>query len=99
MAKVIGRKYPIKKHYKATCEKCGAIIVFDEDEVKDDYQYNEYCSTTGICPLCGDKVSFNKNSARITKSERSKLCGDFCNHYKNGECTYYGTDWRECPLS
>lgn len=77
MATIIGRHYHIKKHYKATCEKCGAIIVFDESEIKDDYQYNEYCFSTGVCPSCHWAVPFDKKSAIITDANRATLCSDF----------------------
>lgn len=98
MAKVIGRKKVYKNQYKADCPYCGAIIIFDEDEVRDAMQYNEYAFSTGVCPICQKNVSFNKHRTKIN-AEGFRECGDFCNHFKNGECTYEGTDWRECPLS
>lgn len=67
MAKIIG--YKNLKKYKAICVNCGAIVVFDEDEVKDDYQYNEYCFSVGVCPACNEGITFNKNTAQITGTE------------------------------
>lgn len=93
MAKVIGHKQIVKKRYKATCEHCGAVILFEDEETKEEMQYNEYCFSTGQCPECGNKVHFNKYKARV------KGCPESCDHQKNGQCTYKGTDWRECPIS
>lgn len=70
MAKIIGYNPHIKKQYKATCQKCGAIIIFDEDEVKDNYQYNEYCFSFAPCPNCKENVSFDKNKSRISKIKK-----------------------------
>lgn len=64
MAKILGHKEIKKKQYYDTCEKCGAIVVFDESEIKDEYQYNEYCFSHGTCPECGEKVYFNKYHSR-----------------------------------
>lgn len=99
MAKIIGYKKTFKKHYKSTCDSCGAIIVFDENEIKDNYQYNEYCFSSGTCPNCGAKVSFDKHHSKAKDEDIKKACVDLCNHFKNGKCTYCGTDWRECPIS
>lgn len=63
MAEVIGHKKINKRQYKATCDNCGAIVVFDDDEIKDNYQYNEYCFSTGKCPECENSISFNKYRA------------------------------------
>ena len=92
MAKIIGRK-KVKKQYKAICKHCGAIIVFDEHEL---------CGYSGIqrlghCPLCHNLVYFDEDD--IYDDGGPRECGNFCNHFKNGKCTYEGTDWRECPLS
>lgn len=67
MAKIIGYKPTAKKQYKAICEKCGAIIVFDEEEVKDNYQYNEYCFSSGTCPNCKASVSFDKHRSKYNQ--------------------------------
>lgn len=64
MAKIIGYKKIAKKQYQSTCQYCGAVIVFDEDEVKDDYQYNEYCFSSGTCPNCQKSVSFDKRKSK-----------------------------------
>ena len=37
MAKVIGYDKSILTQYKKTCKKCGAIIVFKEDDVESEY--------------------------------------------------------------
>lgn len=61
MATIIG--YTNIKKYKAVCAHCGAIVVFDEDEIKDDYQYNEYCFSVGVCPGCHEKITFDKETS------------------------------------
>lgn len=97
MAKIIGYKKIFKPQYKVCCNNCGAIIIFDKDEVSDDYQYNEYCYTKGICPECGKSIYFDKNKLIITEETQKRKCGNFCHYYKGNKCTYKGTDWRECP--
>lgn len=61
MGKIIGFEKLYKTQYKATCKNCGAIILFDENEIKDEYQYNDYCFSSAKCPSCNSTVSFNKN--------------------------------------
>lgn len=60
MAKIIGYDKKILKKYKAICPHCGAIIIFDENEVSTQYQYNEYAYSVGKCPGCENKVSFDR---------------------------------------
>lgn len=68
MAKIVGYKKVFKKQYQATCQVCGAIIVFDEDELKDEHQYNEYVFSVGECPNCGTRVYFDKRKVQTTSA-------------------------------
>lgn len=92
MAKILGFAKTIKHKYRVGCKHCGALILFDEQEITHDNYCDEPFSNA-ICPNCKEIISFNRSKAEV------KECGDFCNHYKQNRCTYYGTDWRECPLS
>lgn len=65
MAKVIGHKKNVKKCYKSTCKYCRAVIIFDEDEVREATQYNEYCFSYAACPECGKNVTFDKYKDRF----------------------------------
>lgn len=67
MAKIIGYEKNYKKQYKATCKNCGAIVVFDENELRDSYQYNEYCFSSGKCPSCGSSVSLDKKHSKYSE--------------------------------
>ena len=78
MAKVIGHTDIKENRYKATCSHCGAVIIFEEDEVREDTQYNEYCFSYAPCPECGKNVTFDKRKDKV------KGCPDSCNHQKNG---------------
>lgn len=69
MAKVIEFKKLFKKNYKVTCGKCGAIILFEENEIHDNFQYNEYCFSTAVCPNCSDKISFDKHKVHKEYNE------------------------------
>lgn len=66
MAKIIGFKKDQKK-YKATCKICGAIIVFDESEIQNTYQRDEYRFSYGTCPNCECIVSFDKYDSEYKK--------------------------------
>lgn len=72
MAKVIGFDELIKFKYKATCKNCGAIILFEEEDLKDDFQYNQYCFSRGVCPNCKERVSFNKFEHKYMSEEEEK---------------------------
>lgn len=62
MAEIIGYDKRVIKRFRAICPKCGAIIIFDSDEIQDRYQYNDYVYSKGICPGCGyDGVSLDKH--------------------------------------
>lgn len=69
MAEVIGFEKIYKTRYKVTCGKCGAIILFDEKEVRNEYQYNEYAFSTAECPNCGERLSFDKHKVKTTKEQ------------------------------
>ena len=51
MAKIIGYKKQENIQYQGICDMCGAIIVFDEDELK----WSSVLSS-GICPNCNNVV-------------------------------------------
>ena len=61
MAKVIGYDKSILTQYKKTCKKCGAIIVFKEDDVETEYTGPENNQRTdyGICPNCSNRVELD----------------------------------------
>ena len=62
MAEIIGYDKKVIKKYKGICPKCGAIIIFESDEIHHEYQYNDYVYSKGKCPGCGyDGVSLDKN--------------------------------------
>lgn len=63
MAEIIGYDKKVIRKYKGICPKCGAIIIFEENELSDQFQYNEYCYSKGTCPGCGYQgVSLDKNN-------------------------------------
>ena len=61
MAKVIGYDKSILTQYKKTCKKCGAIIVFKEDDVETEYSGPKDKQRTdfGICPNCSNRVELD----------------------------------------
>ena len=61
MAKVIGYDKSVLTQYKKTCKKCGAIIVFKEDDVETEYSGPEHKQRTdfGICPNCSNRVELD----------------------------------------
>lgn len=70
MAKIIGYDKKVIKKYKGICPKCGAIILFEQKELSDQYQYNEYCYSKGTCPGCGyNGVSLDKNKDTFESDE------------------------------
>lgn len=70
MAEIIGYDKKIIKKYKGVCPKCGAIIIFNENEIHNQYQYNEYAYSTGTCPGCGyDGVTLDKYKDKYDESE------------------------------
>lgn len=71
MAEIIGYDKKVFTKYKGICPKCGAIIIFDEKELSDQYQYNDYCYSKGTCPGCGyDGVSLDKTKDKYeTKTD------------------------------
>lgn len=70
MAEIIGYDKKVFKRYKGICPQCGAIIIFDENELSDEYQYNEYCYSKGTCPGCGYAgVSLDKNKGLYEEDE------------------------------
>lgn len=62
MIKVIGHQH----WFKTTCN-CGAILVYQEEDIKDNYtedngrpfgpEYEEYYAGYIVCPECGNKIS------------------------------------------
>lgn len=75
MAKILGYDKVYVTEYKTTCPKCGAVILFSEDEVEHTYKHHlkcgdEYDCTTATCPNCRNKLSFDKIECAV-KSEVS----------------------------
>lgn len=78
MAQIIGYNKVLSKKYKGHCPKCGAIIVFDEDELHDKYQENypnfqhkDHHYSEGTCPGCGfSDVRVNKNKDEYMDEEK-----------------------------
>lgn len=73
MAEIIGYDKAVFKKYKGICKNCGAIIIFEESELHDQYQYTDYCYSSGKCPGCGNTVSLDKNKSLY--SEESQFYG------------------------
>ena len=46
-----------------------------------------------------DKIWMLLGYALQDKLASEKKCPSSCSHLKEGQCNYYGTDWRECPIS
>lgn len=70
MAEIIGYDKKVFKKYKGVCPHCGAIIIFEEKELSDQYQYNEYAFSKGTCPGCGyTGVSLDKNKDQYNFTE------------------------------
>lgn len=75
MAKILGYDKVYVTEYKTTCPKCGAVILFSEDEVEHTYKHHlkcgdEYDYTTATCPNCSNKLNFDKTKCAV-KSEVS----------------------------
>ena len=73
MAEIIGYDKAVFKKYNGICKNCGAIIIFEESELHDQYQYTDYCYSSGKCPGCGNTVSLDKNKSLY--SEESQFYG------------------------
>lgn len=70
MAKVIGHN---KLWYKAICAQCKAIILFEDNELKnhtriDNLNEQVYDHSTCICPECGNELSFSKRFAAFSEN-------------------------------
>lgn len=66
MAKTIGFDENVIKDkfikYKITCPNCGAISLFDKDELKYNYDQREMCTWhTCTCPNCNMQISTYTN--------------------------------------
>ena len=61
MAKIIGYDKSVLTQYKKTCKKCGAIIVFKEDDIETEYSGPKDNQRTdfGICPNCSNRVELD----------------------------------------
>lgn len=70
MAKIIGHR---KLWYKAACDKCNAIILFEDDELVthnyiDRWNHPVYDHSEGVCPECFNVLTFNKYQASFIEN-------------------------------
>lgn len=72
MIKVIGHKH----WFKTACD-CGAILVYQEEDIKDNYtenngrpfgpEYEEYYVGHIVCPECGNKINVSDPKGEYVK--------------------------------
>ena len=102
MAKIIGYDKSIVTQYKKTCKKCGAIIVFKEDDVETEYSGPKDKQRTdyGICPNCSNRVDLDLEKDKyIEPNLENPFSGwpSFANCSRNCKYCYAKCLWRKEP--
>ena len=103
MAKVIGYDKSVLTQYKKTCKKCGAIIVFkEEDVVEADYsEQGVKCRKVyGICPNCSSIVDIDLEKDKyVEQTPENPFSGwpTFTNCSRNCKYCYAKCLWRKEP--
>lgn len=104
MAKVIGYDKSILTQYKKTCKKCGAIIVFKEDDVETEYSSSgqgvKCRKDYGICPNCSNRVELDLEKDKyVEQTPENPFSGwpTFTNCSRNCKYCYAKCLWRKEP--
>ena len=103
MAKIIGYDKSVLTRYMKTCKKCGAIIVFEKDDVVE-AEYNEQgvkCRKVyGTCPNCSSIVDIDlENDKYIEQNPENQfsIWPDFSNCIKDCKYCFAKCLWRKEP--
>lgn len=100
MARIIG--YVNKKKYKTICSKCGAIVVFEEDELtRNGSDGNFYSIGRGRCPGCESEVVvdllydvYEESKEPFQEWPKISNCIGDCEHC-SGRCLYRRNPFQE----
>ena len=102
MAKVIGYDKSVLTRYMKTCKKCGAIIVFKEDDVETEYRgpENKQRIDFGICPNCSNRVELDLEKDKYIEQNpenQFSIWPDFSNCIKDCKYCFAKCLWRKEP--